>query len=228
MRGPAVVILLATVMAASLAAPAAGQEIPTIYLYANDFVGVLTYDEIATLDEICYELDRFNSDELAIVVVNNTYPLGIDIYTFRVFDENGLGKEDKDNGVLLLISTEERLWRIEVGYGLEGVLNDAKVGAIARENLEPYLAVEDYYAGIFYTVAALIEELVAEPSDGGGGVQIFPGITIDWWHLGLAVAVFVAVAVITKGRSIIWIGNVLTRGRFGGGSSGGGGARGRF
>lgn len=228
MRGPAVVILLATVMAASLAAPAAGQEIPTIYLYANDFVGVLTYDEIATLDEICYELDRYNSDELAIVVVNNTYPLGIDIYTFRVFDENGLGKEDKDNGVLLLISTEERLWRIEVGYGLEGVLNDAKVGAIARENLEPYLADEDYYTGIFYTVAALIEELVAEPSDGGGGVQIFPGITIDWWHLGLAVVVFVAVAVITKGRSIIWIGNVLTRGKFGGGSSGGGGARGRF
>jgi uncharacterized protein len=228
MRGPVVVTLLAMLMAVALTAPAAGQDVPSIYLYANDLVGVLTYDEVATLDEICYELDQYNSDELAIVIVNNTYPLGIDVYTFRLFEENGVGKEDKDNGVLLLVSTEERLWRVEVGYGLEGVLNDAKVGAIGRENLEPYLAVDDFYPGIFYTVGALIEELTAEPSDGGGGVQIFPGITIDWWHLGLAVVVFVAVAVVTKGRSIIWIGNVLTRGRFGGGSSGGGGAKGRF
>lgn len=224
----AFIIFVAFVVAAS-SAPAYGQDIPEVYLYANDFVGVLTYDEIATLDEICYELDQYNSDELAIVIVNNTYPLGIDIYAFRVFDENGIGKEDKDNGVLILISTEEALWRIEVGYGLEGVLNDAKVGAIGRENLEPYLAVGDYYPGIFYTVSALISELTTEPTeDGGGGLQIYPGIVIDWWQLGLAVAVFVAAAVATKGRALIWIGNVLTRGKFGGGSSGGGGARGRF
>jgi uncharacterized protein len=160
--------------------------------------------------------------------VNTTQPIGIDTYAFRVFDENGIGKESKDNGILLLISTDERQWRIEVGYGLEGVLNDAKIGSLGRENLEPYLAAEDYYSGIFYTVSAIIDQITAEPSHGGRGFEIFPGITINWWQLGLALIVMIVVAVITRGRAFIWIGSVLTRGKFGGGSSGGGGAKGRF
>jgi len=208
--------------------PASAQEVPAIYLYVNDFAGVLTYDEISTLDEICYELDRYNSDELAVLVVNTTQPMDIDTYAFRVFDDNGIGKEDKDNGVLLLISIDEGLWRIEVGYGLEGILNDAKVGSLGRDNLEPYLATGDYYSGIFYTVSAMIEQLTTEPAQGGRGFEIFPGITIDWWQLGLALIVMVVIAVITRGRAFIWIGNVLTRGRFGRGRSGGGGAKGRF
>jgi uncharacterized protein len=208
--------------------PASAQEVPAIYLYVNDFAGVLTYDEISTLDEICYELDRYNSDELAVLVVNTTQPMDIDTYAFRVFDDNGIGKEDKDNGVLLLISIDEGLWRIEVGYGLEGILNDAKIGSLGRDNLEPYLATGDYYSGIFYTVSAMIEQLTTEPAQGGHGFEIFPGITIDWWQLGLAMIVMVVIAVITRGRAFIWIGSVLTRGRFGGGRSGGGGAKGRF
>jgi uncharacterized protein len=208
--------------------PASAQDVPAVFLYVNDFAGVLTSQEISTLEDICYELDLYNSDELAVVVVNTTQPIGIDTYAFRVFDENGIGKESKDNGVLLLISTEERLWRIEVGYGLEGVLNDAKVGSIGRENLEPYLEVEDYYPGIFYTVSAIIDQLTTEPTQGGRGFEIFPGITINWWQLGLTLIVMIVIAVITRGKAFIWIGNILTRGRFGGGSSGGGGAKGRF
>jgi uncharacterized protein len=208
--------------------PVSAQDVPSIYLYVNDFAGVLTQDEISTLDDICYELDLYNSDELAVVVVNTTQPMGIDTYSFRVFDENGIGKESKDNGVLILISTDERLWRIEVGYGLEGILNDAKVGSLGRENLEPYLAAEDYYSGIFYTVGAIVDQITAEPSNGGRGFEIFPGITINWWHLALAVIVMFVIGIITRGRAFFWIGSVLTRGRFGGGRSGGGGAKGRF
>jgi len=216
------------VIACALAFPAAAQEVPVIYLYVNDFVGVLTYEEVDTLDEICYELDRYNSDELAIVVVNTTLPLGIDIYAVELFESNGIGKEAEDNGVLLLVSTEERVWRIEVGYGLEGLLNDAKVGEIGRDNLEPYLAAEDYYPGIFYTVSAIIEVLVSEPTGNeGGGVSLF-GYHIDWWHLFLAIVVLGVVGVLTRGRVFFWIGGILTRGRFGGGRSGGGGAKGRF
>lgn len=220
---PFIVIL---VIASSV--PASAQDVPEIYLYVNDFVGVLTSEEISTLDEICYELDLYNSDELAVVVVNTTQPMGIDTYAFRVFDENGIGKESEDNGILLLISTDERLWRIEVGYALEGVLNDAKVGSLGREELEPYLDAGDYYSGIFYTVSAIIDQLTTEPTQGGRGFEIFPGITIDWWHLGLALIVMIVLAVITRGKAFIWIGGILTRGRFGGGRSGGGGAKGRF
>ena len=218
---------LATLMPA-FSGVASGQDVPTIYLYVNDFVGVLTYEEVATLDDICYELDMYNSDEIAIVIVNTTQPLGIDVYAFESFYANGIGKEDKNNGVLILVSVSEELWRIEVGYGLEGVLNDAKVGSIGRDNLEPYLAVGDYYPGIYYTLTGLIEAIVADPSQQDGGGNSLFGIHIDWRHVAIALVVFLILAVITKGRILIWIGNIFTRGGFGGGRSGGGGAKGRF
>lgn len=221
-------IALAVLVSASLPVQGAASAVPEIYLYANDFVGVLTSEEIDSLDEICYELDQVTSDEIAVVVVNTTLPEGIDIFAVELFEQSGIGKEDLHNGVLVLVSTEESMWRIEVGYGLEGILNDAKVGTIGRENLEPYLAVGDYYPGIFYTVAALVGELTSDPdriNEDGYDVEL---LRLDYWQLALAVAVFGAVAVATRGRVFFWIGGVLTRGRFGGGRSGGGGAKGRF
>lgn len=228
MKGYGRALAVIVIASALLPSASAAQDLPEIYLYANDFVGVLTYDEISTLDEICYQLDQVTSDEVAIVIVNTTLPMGIDVFAVELFRESGIGKEDLDNGVLLLVSTEEEMWRIEVGYGLEGILNDAKVGTIGRENLEPYLAVQDYYPGIFYTVAALVEELTADPdriNENGYDIEF---LRIDYWQLALAVAVFLVVGVATKGRAFFWLGGILTRGRFGGGRSGGGGAKGRF
>ena len=221
---------LATVLVALVFVPQVGaaQQVPTVYLYVNDFVGVLSTDEVATLDEICYELDRYNSDELAIVIVNTTMPTGIDVFASETFVANGIGKEGLDNGVMILVSTEEALWRIEVGYGLEGILNDAKVGAIGRDNLEPYLSQGDYYSGIFYTVGSIIDAVTSDPGQHAGNKYPVFGYHIDWWELTGAIAIFVFVAALTRGRLFFWIGGVLTRGRFGGGRSGGGGARGRF
>ena len=221
---------LVTVLVAAILVPQVGaaQQVPTIYLYVNDFVGVLTSEEESTLDEICYELDRYNSDELAIVIVNTTLPLGIDLFSSETFEANGVGKEGLDNGIMVLVSTEEASWRIEVGYGLEGILNDAKAGAIGRDNLEPYLSQGDYYAGIFYTVSAIIDILISDSGQPAGNKYPLFGYHIDWWELASAIAVFVVVAALTRGRILFWIGGVLTRGRFGGGRSGGGGARGRF
>jgi len=220
-----VAVLVATIFVPHVSA---AQQVPTIYLYVNDFVGVLTTDEIATLDEICYELDRYNSDELAIVVVNTTLPLGIDVFSTETFQANGVGKEGLDNGVMILVSTDEALWRIEVGYGLEGILNDAKAGAIGRDYLEPYLSQEDYYAGIFYAVSAIIDVLTSDPGQPSGNKYPLFGYHIDWWEVATVIIVFIVIAALTRGRILFWIGGVLTRGRFGGGRSGGGGARGRF
>lgn len=220
-----VAILVPVVMASQFGA---AQEVPTIYLYVNDFVGVLTDQEIATLNQICYELDRYNSDELAIVIVNSTQPMGLDLFASETFEANGIGKAGLDNGVMILVSTEESLWRIEVGYGLEGILNDAKVGAIGRENLQPYLSEGDYYSGIFYTVQEIVSELTADPNQPEGNKYPLFGYHIDWWELAGSIAVFLFVAGVTKGRILVWIGGILTRGGFGGGRSGGGGARGRF
>ena len=220
--------LIALTVIVSMVGPAilSGQAAPDIYLYVNDFVGVLTYDEIDTLDNICYELDKLTSDEIAIVIVNTTQPESIDIYAVELFESAGIGKAGKDNGVLVLVSTDESLWRIEVGYGLEGILNDAKVGTIGRDNLEPYLQAGDCYAGVFYTVKSLASELTSDPgrlNQKGYDIQF---LRIDYWQLAVAIVVFVGV--LTKGRIFLWLGFVISRGKFGGGRSGGGGSKGRF
>ncbi len=204
------------------------QAVPDIFLYTNDFAGVLTLDEVDALDSICYELDRLTSDEIAIVIVNTTQPEGIDIFAVELFETSGIGKEDMDNGVLVLVSTDEGLWRIEVGYGLEGILNDGKVGAIGRENLEPYVGAGDYYAGVFYTVEALAYELTSDPERVNEDGYDIKFLRIDYWQLGVAIIVLVVIGAVTKGRVFLWIGSFITRGRFGGGRSGGGGAKGRF
>jgi len=219
---------LASLMALICPCFSYAQAVPEIFLYANDFVGVLTLDEIDTLDNICYELDGLTSDEVAIVIVETTQPDGIDLFAIELFEASGIGKEDKDNGVLVLVSAGEGLWRIEVGYGLEGILNDAKVGTIGRENLEPHLATGDYYAGVFYTLEALVYELTSDPdriNEDGYDVEF---LRIDYWQLAIAIGVLVGVGILTKGRVFFWIGAIITRGKFGGGRSGGGGARGRF
>jgi uncharacterized protein len=78
-----------------------------------------------------------------------------------------LGQKGKDNGVLLLVSLEERKYRFEVGYGLEGALPDSLVGTIGRQYLVPYFQKGDYSTGIFAASLASISEIAAE-----AGVEI--------------------------------------------------------
>ncbi len=115
------------------------QETPTLFLYVNDLTDppTLLSSETDSIQELCLEVDQQTSAEVAILVVNSTQPLGIDMSAVKTFEENGIGKQGLDDGVLILVSTNERQWRIEVGYGLEGVLNDAKVGNIGRTTISP-------------------------------------------------------------------------------------------
>lgn len=215
---------------ASQAALVSQGDYPELYLYVNDFSNVLLKSEADNLDEICYQLDQLTSDEIAIVTVNDTLPDGIDLYAVNLFQSSGIGKAGKDNGVLMLVATGEGRWRIEVGYGLEGILNDAKVGTIGRTNLEPYINAGDYYAGLLHSLARIVENLTADPSRYQEKSD--PGIwglcVLNWMTCGVPLAIFIVVAIITRGRVFLWVGSIASRGRFGGGRSGGGGAKGRF
>ena len=251
-------ILVAVVaLVLALSPPSAeGPEIPDLYPYVNDLSdpSVLSSEEVALLDAACGDLDDETTAELAVLIVDTTAPMGIDEFAFRTFERNGIGKAGKDNGILLVISVDERLWRIEVGYGVEPVLTDARVGRIGRDILAPSLAAGDYFAGIQGTVFAIGDHLRAEYDPGTPSRQ-------DPWasvcapaFLVFLVATLVLVAAWavyvrrhpevaaryrapstggggsteshTMGRT--QFGGSGPRGGFGGGRSGGGGARGRF
>ena len=229
MRSRALLLLVALAVIAMASTGASAQDVPTIFLYVNDHTvgGTLFYDEIAEIEAICLEVDARTGAEIAILLVNTTQPVGIDTFAVEVFEANGIGKVNLDNGVLLVVATDEGDWRIEVGYGLEGILNDAKVGRIGRETLSPNLTAGDVYSGIYGATLAVGQEIV-DTYDGGNPGRDPQLFVIDWGAVAIAVAVFVGVAILTKGRAVIWLGNFWKRGGFGGGRSGGGGARGRF
>lgn len=218
-----------------VSASAAATDYPTLVYYVTDQVGVLTDYEEYDIEDICVDVYEQTGAEMAVLIVNTTLPDGINIFAVKTFEQNGLGQEDKDDGLLLVISTEESAWRIEVGYGLEGVLPDSMVGDIGTTYLEPYLASADYYTGIYETAYALGAEIVENyegtPHESESQYPI-PWIPLKTWQLVIVVGAVATLAIVTKGRVFLfwllffrnWGGGGKS---WGGGRSGGGGARGK-
>ena len=210
---------------------AAADDVPTVYLYVNDLASphALVTTEARDIQDICFQVDLDTTAEIAVLIVNTTAPLGIDAFAVRTFEVNGIGKSGQDNGVLILLSTDDRDWRIEVGYGLEGVLTDGFVGRVGREEMLPYVSAGDFYTGIYNATVAIGQKIVDEYEPGPGAHPPPRLIVIDWRTVAIGVAIFIVVSVITKGRVALWVvGSIFKRGGFGGGRSGGGGASGRF
>jgi uncharacterized protein len=208
--------------------------IPTLDYYTTDLSGALSEDDVYYINQLCYEVDLNSSCEMAVVVVNTTYPHDIDYFALRTFQHNGIGKAGSDNGVLVVVATDDGVWRIEVGYGLEGVLTDVRVDRLAREFLEPNMTEGSYGDGLFELTYAMGVILESEYVGDRSSSPAFPvgGVPLTAGQWAIVIVVLVVLIVLTKGsvlRPILWVLLLLSGGRggFGGGRSGGGGASGR-
>ena len=108
---------------------------------------------VARLDQ----LERQTSSEVAVVTVPSLDGVPVDDYAVRLFKEWGIGQARQDNGVLVLVAPNEREMRIEVGYGLEGILPDGLAGQVIREQFIPRFRDNDYNGGIRDGVARVVE-----------------------------------------------------------------------
>lgn len=141
--------------------------------YVNDYVGVLSQEDIVQINGIAQKLQQSGKAELAIVIVDSLEGLPIEEYAMSVAHGH-LGNK-QDNGLLLLVSLGDRKYRAEVGYGLEGDLNDAKIGRLQREYLVPAFKEEKYGQGLVSLSAAIYKELSpGEEISGGVAVQQAP------------------------------------------------------
>jgi uncharacterized protein len=101
--------------------------------YVSDFAGVLSPSTKYSLENLCTQVDRQAHAQIAIVTVKTLDgDQSIDEFATALEDKWKVGPKGSDRGVLVLFSLAPKRWRIEVGYGLEGILNDAKVGDIGR------------------------------------------------------------------------------------------------
>ena len=229
--------------------------VPDVFLYVNDLAQppTLASEEFDSITALCQEVDYRTSAEIAVLVVNTTQPFGINAFAAKTFEANGIGKRGMDNGVLILISMDEQAWRIEVGYGLEGVLNDAKVGRIGRTELVPNLETGDVYTALHNTTLAVGQEIVDNYVPGPTPPRPSSLYAFDWVLFcavfGVLILLGLVVVAVMKKRGHFSYGGTSSgttsssttytstnidlssfsrRGDFGGGRSGGGGAGGRF
>ena len=125
--------------------------------------GTLRADTIARLNSTIGEFERTNGAEMAVVVIRSLDGLSIEEAAVKLFELWRIGKKSKDNGLLLLWSTGDRRVRVEVGYGLEGVLPDGKVGAILDAYVIPKFRSGEFDEGLLAGVDALLSAARDEP-----------------------------------------------------------------
>lgn len=163
------VLLLAALFAAAPGRPAHAQEIPRYSNYVNDYAGVLDRNVVTQLNALLAAVERETTAQIAVAVMSSVEPDTVEGYAVRLFEEWGIGQREEDNGVLLLVAVQDRRMRIEVGYGLEGAIPDAKAGRIIRNNMAPYFKENMYNEGVAAGVEALVMEVLDEygkaPSD---------------------------------------------------------------
>lgn len=153
----------------------AGAElaVPNLAARVTDLSGTLDAAQLAGLEARLAAFEQRKGAQLTVLIVPDTQPETIEQYAIRVADAWQLGRRGVDDGVLLLVATQSRQLRIEVGYGLEGVLPDAIARRIIDETIVPHFRTGDYHAGIKAGVGQLMavidgESLPAPHADDGG------------------------------------------------------------
>lgn len=117
---------------------------PTNEFFVNDFADILSDSTERKLQDICVSTQTSSSAQMVVVTVPDLNGRDIEGYSNELFNEWEIGNNKKDNGVLFIISSGDRKVRIEVGYGLEGAINDAKAGRILDDVAIPHMKNNDY------------------------------------------------------------------------------------
>ena len=134
-------LLLIGVAAAQIA-------VPPLKARVTDLTGTLNAQQRSALEQTLAEFEHRKGAQVAVLMVPSTQPETVDQYAVRVEESWKLGRKGIDDGVLLVVAKNDRKLRIEVGYGLEGVLPDAIAKRIIEDDITPRFKQGDFYGGI--------------------------------------------------------------------------------
>lgn len=134
---------------------------PTNYKYINDYVGLMDEATKENIVSIGKELEDKTGAQSVIVIVDTIGNDTIAKYANKLFRTWGLGQEDKDNGLLILLAIDDRSYRVEVGRGLEGVIPDLLSNRVMENLATPYFQNNDYSSGLLNSYSKFAD-LIAE------------------------------------------------------------------
>jgi uncharacterized protein len=191
--------LLAVILTTALCAAVAAADFPKPTGPVNDFAGLLDASTTATLSTLIDAVEKDTTAEIAVATVSTLDGMSVEEYANKLFKEWGIGQKRRDNGVLVLVAPNQQTMRIEVGYGLEGVLPDGRAGNIMREEFVPRFQANDYQGGIVRGVERIAAILRKDASNAESRefAPSPPGLAdsfIRWLVLTAPVIVFALVA----------------------------------
>jgi len=139
------------------------QPVPALEARVTDRTGTLTPGQQAELEQKLAAFEQRKGAQVALLIVPTTQPEAIEQYSIRVVDAWKLGRKQTDDGVLLLVALQDRALRIEVGYGLEGVLPDAISSRIINDTIKPLFRQGDIYGGVTAGLQQIMQVVDGEP-----------------------------------------------------------------
>ncbi len=159
--------LLFVTLAGCLALAAAQMPVPVpvpaLTGHVIDQTGTLTAEQKAALEQTLSAFEARKGSQLAVLMVASSAPEEIEQYALRVAEQWKLGRKKIDDGAILVVAKNDRAMRIEVGYGLEGALNDLTSKRIISETILPRFKGQDFYGGITAGVEQIIRVVDGEP-----------------------------------------------------------------
>lgn len=185
--------------------------VPSLTARVTDLTGTLTRAQQAALEQKLQQFEAEKGSQVAVLMVPTSEPETIEQYSIRVVEQWKLGRKGTDDGALLIIAKDDHTVRIEVGYGIEGVLTDAISSRIIREDIIPRFKEGNFFggvdAGIDRIMSVIRGEALPPPkhasSEGAEAIRrLLPAILVLTVVLGGALRAFLgrgAGAVVTGG-----------------------------
>ena len=143
----------------------AGAQVPVPPLTGRviDQTGTLTASQMAALEQTLRTFEARKGSQVAVLIVPSSSPETIEQYSLRVAEQWKLGRKKVDDGAVLVVAKDDRALRIEVGYGLEGILNDAASKRIISDIIVPRFQQGDFHGGITAGVDRILRVIDGEP-----------------------------------------------------------------
>lgn len=155
--------LLGVCVLVSASLAAAQVAVPPLTGHVIDQTATLSAEQQAALEQTLATLEAQKGSQLAVLIVATTAPEEIEQFALRVAEVWKLGRKKVDDGAILVVAKNDRTLRIEVGYGLEGALNDATAKRIISETILPRFKQQDFSGGIEAGVGQIIRVIDGEP-----------------------------------------------------------------
>lgn len=187
MRRPGILLALLLLLPLAAAWAQARGDVPALQGRVNDYANLISPDRKQRIEAQIAQFEQQTGNQVAVLTIPTLNGEDIEGYANRVARAWALGQKGKDNGALLLVASQDRKMRIEVGYGLEPVLTDLQTSIIQNEVIIPYFKRGDFGGGIEAGVNAILSTIqgkavepapVQEPAGGGGGGGDWPGFLI--------------------------------------------------